>query len=109
LLSITTVTLLPGQAIHDEVILLPALLLLASPSEHSPSNRVLKVLRVTVAAVIVWPWFAAFILILLRPLMSDRIFSSQLIFAMPIRTAAVFPFVVLALLWLTSRTEGLSF
>ena len=106
LLGITTVTLLPGQAIHDEVILLPALLLLAWPSEPSPSNGILKALRVTAGAVIVWPLFAAFILILLRPVLSNSLFSSQLILAMPIRTAAVFPFVVLALLWLTGRTEG---
>jgi hypothetical protein len=107
LLSITTVTLLPGQAIHDEVILLPALLLLAWPSEHSPGTWTLKALRVATAAVIVWPWLAAFTLILLRPLLSTSLFSSQLIFAMPIRMAAVFPFVVLALLWLTARTEEL--
>ena len=107
LLSITTVTLLPGQAIHDEVILLPALLLLAWPSEHSSGTWTLKALRAATAAVIVWPWFAAFTLILLRPVLSTSLFSSQLIFAMPIRMAAVFPFVVLALLWLTARTEEL--
>lgn len=106
LLSVTTVTLLPGQAIHDEVILLPALLI-AWRAKPSVNNWTLKALRVITAAVILWPGFAAFILVVLRPLLSDSLFSSQLIFAMPIRMAAVFPFVVLALLVLTARDEGL--
>jgi hypothetical protein len=105
LLSITSVTLLPGQAIHDEVILLPGVLLLAWPAKTPTGSWIMKALRVITAAAVVWPWFAAFILIVLHPLLTEQVFSSQLIFAMPIRTAAVFPFLVLALLAMTARAE----
>jgi hypothetical protein len=39
----------------------------------------------------------------LRPLLSHRLFYSKAIFALPLRTAAVFPFVVLGLLAVAIR------
>jgi len=103
LLCLTTITLLPGQALHDQVILLPGIFLLALLRHELSSNWILKSLLAVGVAVLLWPWLAAFGLIVLRPLLSDRLFYSKAIFALPLRTAAVFPFVVLGLLAVAIR------
>jgi hypothetical protein len=103
LLAITSVTLLPGQAIYDHVILLPGIfLLLRYRRELSNAGRVPRTLLTIGALVLFWPYGAAFALIMLRPLLSTDVFNSTAIFALPIRTAASLPFGVLALLaWMT--------
>jgi Glycosyltransferase family 87 len=103
LLAITSVTLLPGQAIYDHVILFPGIfLLLRYRRELSNAGRVPRTLLVIGAVVLFWPYAAAFALIVLRPLLSPDVFNSTAVFALPIRTAASLPFAVLALLaWMT--------
>jgi hypothetical protein len=103
LLAITSVTLLPGQAIYDHVILFPGIfLLLRYRRELSNAGRVPRTLLAIGAVVLFWPYAAAFALIVLRPLLSPEVFNSTAIFALPIRTAASLPFGVLALLaWMT--------
>jgi hypothetical protein len=111
LLAITSVTLLPGQAIYDHVILLPGIfLLLRYRRELSNAGRVPRTLLAIGAVVLFWPYAAAFALIVLRPLLSTDVFNSTAIFALPIRTAASLPFGVLALLaWMTRvRVNSLS-
>jgi len=54
-------------------------------------------------AVLVWPWIAAAGVLLVHPLLRDQQFYSKPVFALPFRTAAVFPFVVLGLLALGHR------
>lgn len=104
MLSITTITILPGQAIYDHVILLPAILLLARyRSQILQAGRVPSTLLSIGALVLFWPWIAAFALILLRPWLAPAPFNSTAIFALPIRTAASLPFAVLALLAWTMR------
>jgi len=98
LLSVTTITLLPGQAVYDDVILLPGIFLLARRWQELCSSRILKVLMATGAALLLWPWFASFSLIALRPLLSRQQFYSTAVLALPLRTAAAFPFVIVALL-----------
>jgi hypothetical protein len=105
LLAITSVTLLPGQAIYDHVILFPGIfLLLRYRRELSNAGRVPRTLLAIGAVVLFWPYAAAFALIVLRPLLSPDIFNSTAIFALPIRTAASLPFAVLTLLaWMLRR------
>jgi hypothetical protein len=103
LLAVTAVTLLPGQAIHDHIILLPGIFLLAQEFTERPFGWVEKALFAAAAALLLWPWVTAFILIVLRPLLSRDVFYSKAIFALPLRTAAAFPFVVLGLLTLALR------
>jgi len=99
LLSITSITILPGQAVYDHLILIPAILLLARyRARLRDAGRASQILLATGALVLLWPWIAAFGLIALRPLISPATFDSTPIFSLPIRTAASLPFAVLALL-----------
>ncbi len=99
LLAITSVTLLPGQAIYDHVILLPGIfLLLQHWRKLRNAGRVPRMLTAIGAIVLFWPWAAAFALIMLRPWLTPALFGSTAVFALPIRTTASLPFAVLALL-----------
>jgi Glycosyltransferase family 87 len=103
LLAITAVALLPGQSLYDHVILLPGIFLLAHPNLHRPGTPIFRALFAIGVAVLLWPYFAAFGLIVLRPLMSPEVFASEAVFVLPLRTAAAFPFVVLGLLTISFR------
>jgi len=114
LLAITTVTILPGQAVYDHLILLPGILLLARHrGTLRDSGRVPRTLLLLGSLLLVWPWIAAFALILLRPLilwdlLSPARFVSTPIFSLPLRAAAPLPFAVLALLAWTLRVAPAS-
>ena len=109
LLNITTIALLPGQAIHDHVILLPAIFLVAKFQRalvrRTPIYSFVLSLAVLVGA---WPWITAMALVVLRPIVSADLFYSKPIFSLPLRTSVVFPFVLLGLLVLHYRTRGQS-
>jgi len=99
LLTITSVTLLPGQAIYDHVILLPGIFLLVQHRREiraaGPFPRTLLTLG---AIVLFFPWVAAFALIVVRLWLAPAHFESTALFVMPIRTTASLPFAALALL-----------
>jgi len=103
LLGITSITLLPGQAVHDHVILLPAIFLVAMQWGAMGTDWLSRLLRRIGLAVLVWPYLAACVLLAARPLLTADVFYSKAVFALPLRTAAVFPFVVLGLLMLVWR------
>ncbi len=104
LLAVTSVALLPGQAIYDHIILIPGiLLLLRSRRELREAGRVSRAMLSAGALVLFWPWFSAFALLAVRPWIGDRVFFSTAVFTLPIRTAASLPFAVLALLAWTMR------
>jgi len=105
LLAITAVTLLPGQAIYDDLILIPGILLvLRHRHELLRRNWISRALLVAGALVLCWSWIGAFIVIVLRPFVSSAFFDSILLM-LPIHTAAPLPFAVLALLWWTSQSK----
>jgi hypothetical protein len=107
LLSITTITILPGQAIYDHLILLPGILLLVRYRKQLLNGGLVpRVLLSVGALVLFWPWITAFALILLRPVLPPADFNSPAVFALPIRTAASLPFAVLALLAWTARLNS---
>jgi hypothetical protein len=107
LLSITTITILPGQAIYDHLILLPGILLLARYRKQIlDGGLVPRVLLSLGALVLFWPWMAAFALIVLRPVLAPAEFNSTVVFALPIRTAASLPFAALALLAWAARANS---
>jgi Glycosyltransferase family 87 len=108
LLCITAITLLPGQAIHDHVILLPGIFLLSRQWRAVSSGWIPRVLMAVGIGILLWPWFASVCLIALRPVLSHQLFYSKAIFALPLRTAAVFPFVVLGLLALAFRSSRIA-
>ncbi len=104
LLCITTVVILPGQAVYDHLILLPGILMLVRYWNElrgaGPASRALQSAGILV---LLWPWIAAFALIVLHPWIAPTTFNSTAILSLPLRTAASFPFVVLALLVWTQR------
>lgn len=102
-LCITAITLLPSQGFHDQVILLPCVFLVSLKWKELSPTWVGKALLLTATGVLLWPWFAAFALIVLRPLVTRPLFYSKTIFVLPLRTAAVFPFVLLGVLALGLR------
>jgi hypothetical protein len=107
LLSITTITILPGQAVYDHVILLPGIVLLVRyRSVLLDAGRVPRLLLAIGGLVLFWPWIATFILIVLRPWIAPATFNSTALFSLPIRTAASLPFAVLGLLAWMLRAQG---
>ena len=104
LLALTTITLVPGQSVCDHVILLPGILLFACRNELHRST-LFRALFAIGAAVLLWPWLAAAGLIVLRPFLRPEVFYSKALFVLPLRTAASFPFVVLALLVMAIRAK----
>ncbi len=102
-LSITAVTLLPSQGFQDDVILLPGIFVVSYRWRELPSTWTYGALLTTGAAVLLWPFLAAFGLIALRPVLAGHVFYSKAVFALPLRTAAVFPFVLLGVLGLSLR------
>lgn len=105
LLAVTTITLLPGQSVCDHVILLPGIFLLARTNEFSKPSRVFRALFAVGAALAGWPWFTAVGLLVLRPLLRPELFYSKALFALPLRFAAPFPFVIIALLTVAARAK----
>jgi hypothetical protein len=103
LLAITTITLLPGQSVFDHIILLPGIFMLASRKQPPDPNPIFRALLAVGTAVLLWPWVTSLGLIALRPLLTPGQFYSQAVFVLPLRTAAPFPFVVLALLAMAMR------
>jgi hypothetical protein len=108
LLAITSVTLLPGQAIYDQVILIPGILLLLRYwRELRDAGRVSRSLLLAGGLVLFWPWMAAFALLVVRSWIAPEVFYSPPVFSLPIRTAASLPFAVLAPLAYAMRVKAL--
>ncbi len=106
LLAVTSVTLLPGQAIYDHVILIPGIILLLRYwRELRDAGRVPRTLLTLGAIVLFWPWVAAFAVIVVRPWLAPGHFDSTAAFSLPIRTTASLPFAVLALLVCATRVN----
>jgi hypothetical protein len=103
LLAVTTVTLLPGHAVYDHVVLLPGVILIAlSWRAHATSSHPFRVLLGATALALFWQWILAPVVIAMRPMVSPQLFVSTLL-TLPIRTAGSIPFGVLALLGLMMR------
>ena len=99
LLSITTIIILPGQAVYDHLILIPAILFLVRyRGRVRQAGLASRILLGVGAVVLFWPWITAFALLVLRPILAPAVFDSTAVFALPVRNAASLPFAVLALL-----------
>jgi hypothetical protein len=103
LLAVTTITLLPGHAVYDHVVLLPGVILIGlSSRDLAASSRVFRVVLGATALALFWQWMLAPVVIAIRPVLSAQL-SSSVVLTLPIRTAASIPFGVLALLGLMMR------
>ena len=97
--------MLPTQGFHDQGILLPGILLVFSRLKQTTDSRTHRLLLATTAEVLIWLWLAAFGRIALRPLPTDNQFYSKAVFVLPLRTAAVFPFVLFGIRHETSLPQ----
>lgn len=106
LLAVTSVCLLPGQAVYDHVILIPGIFILLRDRhkllDGGPGPRALLIVG---ALLVFWPFITAFALLCIRPFAIST-FNSYAVFSLPIRTAASLPFAILALLAWTWRLRA---
>jgi hypothetical protein len=108
LLAITSLTMLPGQAIYDHVILFPGILLIVRKTrQFLAAGRLPRSLLAIGTVVLFWPWVAAIVVVAIHPFLNPELFYSNAVFALPIRTAASLPFAVLALLFCIVRVNAL--
>jgi hypothetical protein len=103
LLAITAITVLPGQAIYDHIILIPGILLLL---RGRSTARIPLALWCVGATLLVWPFLAAFLLLIRRPLLS---FAPPAVFYAPAAPEAALPFAVLAMLAWTWKSGSAIF
>lgn len=105
LLAVTSITLLPGHAVYDHIILLPGILLVAfSWRGFAESSLPLRILLGLGALTLFWQWLLAPIVIAMKPILPQGLFISAVL-TLPIRTSASLPFGVLALLAIMMRRE----
>lgn len=101
-LTITTITILPGQAVYDHLILIPGILVLARHRRNlCDSGPLPRALFWISSFVLLWPWIAAFGMIVVHPWLSPSL-------SLPLRSAASLPFAVLALLAWTWRVNAVT-
>jgi hypothetical protein len=100
LLATTAITLLPGHAVYDHVVLLPGIILIAlSWRSLAASSRLFRMLLGVTALPLFWQWTLAPFVVAMRLILSPQRFISATL-TLPIRTAASIPFGVFALLGL---------
>jgi hypothetical protein len=102
LLAMTAITLLHEQAVYDQIILIPGILFLLRARSTA---RIPKALWYLGFILLVWPFVAAFSLLLVRPLLSPAVFYAPSVINLPVLNEVTLPFAVLALLawhWKTS-------
>ncbi|MGA7219111.1 MAG: glycosyltransferase family 87 protein [Candidatus Sulfotelmatobacter sp.] len=105
LLAVTTIALLPGHAVYDQVVLLPGIFLIAFLRRDSgESSFPFRALLAATVLALFWQWMFAPIAIAFQPILSRRLFLS-FVLTLPIRTAASIPFGALALLAMMMRRE----
>ena len=103
--AVTVITLLPGHAVYDHVVLLPGVILIAfSWRGFAASSRLFRAVLSVTALALFWQWIFAPVVIAIRPIVSHQLFNSAVL-TLPIRTAGSIPFGVLALLALMMRRE----
>jgi len=106
LLAVTAVFVLPGQAVYDQLILLPAVLWLAQHRHHYRAAGPVPTLLLALGGILLcWSWFASLLLLALRPWLSDSVFYLTWVFALPIRNAASLPVAIVALLGWSSKAK----
>jgi len=101
LLSVTVITILPGQAVYDHLILVPVVLLIIRHRDLLGLSRAAPRMVISVATLVLfWPWIAALAVIVVRQL-APALCDSSLVLSLPLRAAGSLPFALLALLgWL---------
>jgi hypothetical protein len=99
LLALTSITLLPGHAVYDHVILLPGILLIAFTwREIVPTSRTLVVVLAVTALALFWQWIVVLPLLGIRLLPSHTQPISATVGTLPFRAAASVPLGIFSVL-----------
>jgi hypothetical protein len=99
LLALTSITLLPGQAVYDHVILLPGILLTAWTWRRvTASSRAFAIVLSAGALALFWQWMAAIPLLVIRYFLTPAKFFSAGVLLLPFHAAASVPLAVAAVL-----------
>jgi glycosyl transferase family 87 len=99
LLALTAITILPGQAVHDHVMLLPGIFLIGLTWRRwSATSAALRVIVAAGGFALFWQWIIGPPLLLIRFLApSARLFNDELLL-LPFHAAASIPLAVSAIL-----------
>ncbi|MGO9087662.1 MAG: glycosyltransferase family 87 protein [Candidatus Sulfotelmatobacter sp.] len=111
LLALTSITLLPGQAVYDHVILLPGILvILWTWRDIVLTSRPFGVVLAAAALALAWQWIAAIPVLAARYFLAPEQFFASTLFLLPLRAAASVPMAVAAVLgfvmWKTMRGKN---
>jgi hypothetical protein len=107
LFALTSITLLPGQAVYDHVILLPGVLWIACKWRGTAASLPFRVILVISAVLVFWQWIIVFPLLAARPLLSSETFFSRGVWLLPFHAAASVPLAICAVLgYLLATTLG---
>jgi hypothetical protein len=100
-LAVTAVSVLPGQAFHDHVIVMPGVLLLAASWRKALARSYpMKIALVLTGSLLLWQWVTALVVALSAFVASEaRIRGSVFALHLPLQTVILFPFALLATLW----------
>jgi hypothetical protein len=98
LLALTSITILPGQAVHDHVMLLPGIFLMAWTWRKWSFSRGLVVVVAAGALAVFWQWISAIPLLAIRHFLSPAQFFGNKIWLLPFHAAASVPLAVSAAL-----------
>jgi hypothetical protein len=99
LLALTSITILPGQAVYDHIVLLPGILIAAwTWRGRAASSRPFRVVLAVTALALFWQWIAVVPLLAIKPFLSPEKFFSNSVLLLPLRTAASVPLAVSAVL-----------
>lgn len=97
LLALTSITLLPGQAVHDHLILLPGILFAAYRSRKlALDSRPFRIVLLAASLALFWQWITAIPLLVIRYFISPATFFSVL--RLPLHAAASVPLGITAVL-----------
>jgi len=104
LLSLTSITMLPGQAVYDHIILLPGILVILSTwRDVVLASRAFAIVLAAAALALFWQWMVVIPLLVSRYFLSPAQFFSAAVFLLPLRAAASVPMAVAAVLGYTMR------
>jgi Glycosyltransferase family 87 len=97
ILAITSIALLPGQAVYDHVVLLPGIILIALSWRDLQASPLFRTILAVTTLAVFWQWITAPVIIAVHPFVLRQPFMPAML-TIPIRTAASIPFAVFALL-----------
>jgi hypothetical protein len=106
LLAITAITLLPGQAVYDHVILLPGILLIVWKWRPiATSSRPFAVVLAAAALALFWQWIAVLPLLMMQHVLTSSQFFGTGLYLLPFHAAASVPLAIAAVLGYMMREE----